>query len=151
MPSDRRRVLRLLAGAGASTLAGCSSLDPTTSVPGKLTAQDGDSYDQFGDAVALAGDGTTALIGAPNDENPNGEYAGSAYVFERAGGGWRQQAKLAAPDGDASDHFGFAVALAADGTTALVGAWNDEHPNGEAEWGYAGGSAYLFERTDSWH
>mgnify|MGYP000728304901 CR=1 FL=1 len=108
----------------------------------KLTPDDGDAEDLFGDAVAL--DGATALVGAPWDEDPNGDAAGSAYVFERTNGSWTQQAKLIPDDGDADDLFGDAVAL--DGDRALVGANGDEGPNGD----YAG-SAYVFERSNgSW-
>jgi hypothetical protein len=45
----------------------------------KLLADDGDSDDNFGSSVALAGD--TALVGAQGDEDPNGEAAGAAYVY----------------------------------------------------------------------
>lgn len=95
----------------------------------------GDGGDHFGFSVAL--DGDTALVGAHFDEHPNSSGAGSAYVFTRSGSRWTQQAKLAPEDGDDGDHFGWAVAL--DGDTALVGARDDEHPNG-----FAAGSAYVF-------
>ncbi|WP_277543763.1 FG-GAP repeat protein, partial [Haloarcula laminariae] len=48
----------------------------------KIAADDGDSDDDFGASVALSSDSPTALIGASNDEDPNGDQAGSAYVFE---------------------------------------------------------------------
>lgn len=64
---------------------------------------------------------------------------GRAYVFRRAGTEWRQGAKLAPDDGDGSDIFGGPVALTADGSTALLGAIDDEDPNGPNA-----GSAYLF-------
>ena len=102
----------------------------------KLIPDDGDADDLFGDAVAL--DGGTALVGAPWDEDPNGDSAGSAYVFERSNGSWAQQAKLAPDDGDAEDNFGSSVTL--DGDGALVGANGDEDPNGANA-----GSAYVFE------
>jgi hypothetical protein len=109
-----------------------------------LAAEDGDARDFFGGAIALAGD--TAVIGAPEDDDPNGADSGSAYVFERTGGSWSQQAKLASNDGDSTDLFGVVVALSGDGTTALVGARVDEDPNGDSA-----GSAYVFERTGgSW-
>ena len=45
----------------------------------------------FGRSVALSGDGSTALIGAPGDNNA----AGAAWVFTRSGSVWSQQgAKL---------------------------------------------------------
>lgn len=108
----------------------------------KLTADDGDSKDQFGWSVALTD--TTALVGAPRDEDPFGKSAGSAYVFEKSEGSWNQAAKLAADDGDAKDRFGWSVAI--DGLTALIGAPIDEDPNEDAA-----GSAYAFERSGgSW-
>jgi len=130
-----------------------STATPTqTATPGpvtgesraKIAADDGDDRDYFGDSVALSGDGTTALMGANIDEDPNGEEAGSAYVFT-SDGGWSQQAKLTADDGDSGDEFGHAVALSEDGTTALIGARYDEDSNG----GEAGG-AYVFTSDGGW-
>jgi len=45
----------------------------------KLTADDGDTGDVFGNSVAV--DGDTAVIGANNDDD-NGDNSGSAYVFK---------------------------------------------------------------------
>jgi len=104
-----------------------------------LVANDGDDDDAFGWSVAVEGD--TALVGAMRDEHPNGENAGSAYVFSRSNGSWSQQAKLVPDDGDADDEFGRSVAL--DGDRAVVGASQDEDPNGAGA-----GSAYVFARTD---
>lgn len=80
---------------------------------------------QFGSAVALSGDGDTALVGAPTD-GPNG----AAWVFVRTGGVWNQEGpKLAggcAPTcgagGASPASFGEAVALDGNGNQALVGA-----------------------------
>lgn len=108
-----------------------------------LVPDDGDDEDKFGTAVALTGD--TVLVGADTDEDPNGAYAGSVYVFERDADGWEQTSKFAADDGDSYDWFGGAVAVS-DGT-AIVGARNDDDPNGDE-----GGSAYVFERRgDEWN
>ena len=112
----------------------------------KLLPDDGDNSDRFGYSVAVSSDGTTALVGACKDADPNGKWSGSAYVFDTSGGSWSQQAKLTPDDGDTDDAFGWSVALSGDGTTALVGAFGDEDPNGEQA-----GSAYVFEATDgSW-
>ncbi|MBN1810862.1 MAG: FG-GAP repeat protein [Anaerolineae bacterium] len=51
----------------------------------KLDPDDGDGGDYFGCAVALSGD--TLVVGAYLDEDPNGDRAGSVYVFEK-GSGW---------------------------------------------------------------
>jgi hypothetical protein len=106
-------------------------------VEARLLAEDGNEGDFFGSSVALSGD--AALVGAPGDEDPNGEQAGSAYVFGRDDGEWTQRAKFAPENGDGDDLFGTAVDLA--GGTALVSAVRDEDPNGEQA-----GSAYVFER-----
>ncbi|MFC6757742.1 FG-GAP repeat protein [Halomicroarcula sp. GCM10025894] len=105
----------------------------------KLTADDGDSEDHFGSSVDISGDGSTVLTGAYGDEDPNGEEAGSAYVFERSSGSWNQQAKLVAGDGESEDEFGGSVAVSSDGSTGLVGAKWDNEPVRHA------GSAYVFD------
>ena len=99
----------------------------------KLTASDPAADDRFGYSVAA--DGDTAVAGAWGD----GSQAGSAYVFTRGeSGGWSQKAKLTASDAAAGDYFGFSVA--ADGDTAVAGAWGD---------GSQAGSAYVFTRGES--
>lgn len=108
----------------------------------KLAADDGDSEDTFGASVAMSSDGSTAIISARKDADPNGRESGSAYVFNQTDGSWRQQAKLAADDGSRGDHFGSSVTIAADGSTVLIGA-GDANPLGNRS-----GSAYLFSRPD---
>ncbi|MEZ4224258.1 MAG: FG-GAP repeat protein [Polyangiaceae bacterium] len=114
-------------------------VDPLVGVQqAKFLPVSGAAYDWFGYAVAVSGD--TALVGAPaNDDLDVG--AGAAYVFERTGASWSQQAKLLASDGAVSDEFGYSVALSGD--TALIGAWLDQ------DQGFATGSAYVFERKGS--
>ncbi|HEV8360936.1 MAG TPA: hypothetical protein VGR28_10820 [Candidatus Thermoplasmatota archaeon] len=83
----------------------------------RLTASDGAARDLLGFAVAL--DGDTALVGAPDDDNAAGPDAGAAYVFERQGdASWAETGKLVGARVVASDAFGTSVAL--DGTTAVV-------------------------------
>lgn len=126
-------------GTAAGSVAVVQRTGSTWTQRTTLAPDDGDTGDFFGGAVALEGE--TAVIGAPEDDDPNGERSGSAYVFGRTADGWRQHAKLVPDDGDPVDLFGVAVALSGD--TALIGARVDEDPNGEAA-----GSAYVFERTD---
>jgi len=90
----------------------------------KLTAADGASGDNFGCSVALYAD--TAVIGAYYDDSAKG----AAYVFRRSGTTWTQQQKLTATDGEASDQFGYSVAL--DGNTAVIGAYGDNTNTGAA-------------------
>jgi hypothetical protein len=102
----------------------------------KLLPADGAEGDVFGHSVSINGD--TALIGAW-DDNDNGNYSGSAYVFTRTGTTWIQQAKLLASDGAAGDQFGYSVSLSGD--TALIGAPADDDNGTDS------GSAYIFTRT----
>jgi hypothetical protein len=76
----------------------------------------------FGASVALAGDGATALIGSP--ESRSG--AGLAWIFTRAGSTWSESARLVNNSAEHQKHFGAAVALASDGSTAVVGAEEEE-------------------------
>jgi MYXO-CTERM domain-containing protein len=110
----------------------------------RLVAADGASADAFGASVALSGDGTVALVGVPYDDTAAGEETGSARVFVRVGTGWVEQATLVASDAEAFDHLGAAVDLSADGTTALVGAPDDD-PGGVP----SAGSARVFVRSGS--
>ena len=153
MDEHRRRLLALLGTTGATSLAGCGFFDdgdnddPTEEQDGdsggpgkaKLAPEDGDRNDLFGDAVGVSSDGTTAVIGARFDEDLNGEDGGSAYVFQRGGGEWREETKLMPEDGDSDDRFGYSVGVSSDGTTAVISASHDEDPNGEGA-----GSVYVF-------
>jgi len=93
-----------------------------------LKASNTDALDQFGVAVAVAGD--TIVVGAYGEDSiatgVNGDQAntsastGAAYVFVRAGVTWSQQAYLKASNTGQSDEFGYSVAIAGD--TVVVGA-----------------------------
>ena len=83
----------------------------------------------FGEAVALSGDGNTALIGAPG----GGYTAGAVYVFTRTAGVWTQQARLMGTEAIGPAELGRSVALSRDGTTALAGGFGDDNYVG-ASW-----------------
>ncbi len=93
-------------------------------------------------SVALSGDGSTALIGNPVENE--------AWVYARAGETWNKQAELAGRAEEFGEHsFGSAVALSRDGNTALVGADLDDfdHENPHP----AHGAAYVFTRSgETW-
>ncbi|MBE9516520.1 MAG: thrombospondin type 3 repeat-containing protein, partial [Proteobacteria bacterium] len=90
--------------------------------------------DVFGYSVDI--DGTGAIIGV-RDDDENGTYAGSVYVYSYAYGDWNNNGKLLSPDGDAYlDQFGWSVAY--DGNIAVIGA-----PGARA----AQGRAYVYKRT----
>lgn len=73
---------------------------------------------RFGNRVALSGNGTTLAVGAYGE----GGNTGAVYVFTKSGATWSQQARIAAPNGEANDYFGNALALSADGNTLAIGA-----------------------------
>ncbi len=106
----------------------------------KLTASDPEDSALFGIAVAMSSDGNTAIVGA-EDTSPNTDN-GAAYVFTRSGSVWSQQAKLLASDSESNALFGCAVALSADGNTAIIGARReDTSPSAD------NGAAYVFTRS----
>ena len=100
----------------------------------KLLPNDGAAADRFGNSVAISG--TTAVVGAPLDDDSGGN-SGSAYLFSTTTG--LQTAKLLPNDGAPFDWFGYSVAIS--GTLALVSAPFDDDN------GTQSGSAYLFDTT----
>jgi len=104
----------------------------------KLTPADAAGGKEFGCAVAL--DGDRLVVGAMADAQ-GGYNAGAAYVFEKAGATWSEQAKLMSGLAQPGDLFGFAVALAGD--TAVVGSPFDDDAGMDA------GAVYVFARTES--
>ncbi|OGA88285.1 MAG: hypothetical protein A2Z90_23135 [Burkholderiales bacterium GWA2_64_37] len=120
--------------------------------------------DQFGQSVALSGDGNTLAVGAQleassatgiNGDRANNSVgdAGAVYLFARSGGTWSQQAYVKASNTGVSDHFGASVALSGDGNTLAVGARyeasnatgiNGDQANNSAS---AAGAVYVFTRS----
>lgn len=89
----------------------------------KLVGSGGDGYAFQGYCVGLSSDGNTAILGGPYDNN----LIGSAWIFTRSGGVWRQQGdRLAATGGSAAQQieFGTACALSSDGNTAVIGSYD---------------------------
>ncbi len=119
-----------------------------------------DENDRFGSSIAISGD--IIVVGASgeksnatgvNGNQNNNELfnAGAAYIFERIGGSWTQQAYLKASNTDALDMFGSAVAIS--GNLVAVGAWgedsntlgiNGNQANNDAS---NSGAVYIFERV----
>lgn len=94
------------------------------------------NYEQyFGSSIAISGN--LAIIGAMTyAPSPSQPAVGRAYVFTYANGTWSETAILAASDASAYSRFGVAVAI--DGTTAVIGTMR-------ADGGV--GSAYVFDRN----
>ena len=104
----------------------------------KLSASDGKAEDTFGGKVALSGD--TAVVGVIRDDGDvAGKDSGSAYIFQRTGTSWSQQAKLTALDASKGDSFGWGIGISDD--TIVVGAPYDDDK------GKNSGSVYIFTRS----
>jgi len=129
----------LVGARGHTVLAGSAYVyvrsGTTWNRQAKLTASNGVVNNQFGYSVGLSGD--TAVVGAPYTSTAAGTDAGSAYVFVRSGTIWTERVQLTAGvDSSPFDFFGQAVAL--DGNTACVSAYQDDTAGSDA------GSAYTF-------
>lgn len=94
--------------------------------------------DLFGVRTAISRDGRVLIVGAPgqagagrgvNPPNPldlSVPESGAAYVLVRQGGAWSQQRYLKAPNAEAYDQFGSAVAVSGDGARLAVSAPGDD-------------------------
>ena len=111
------------------------------------------AYGDFGAAVALSGDGDTAVIGAPDDESG----IGASWIFARSGSSWSEQSKLVADctsscanegtgESDTGD-FGNSVAVSEDGSTALIAGDYDSSGKGAA-WIFKSSGASWAEQTE---
>jgi hypothetical protein len=110
----------------------------------RVTTSEAARFDDFGSALALAGD--TLLVGARTKHVGFNPDQGAAFVFRRETSSsdiWMEHDKLTASDGAANDSFADAVALHEE--TAIVGV-----PRREG--GVAGvhdfGGVYLYDITE---
>jgi hypothetical protein len=124
-----------LGAAWVFTLAGGIWSEQTELAPGTgatiHTAQ--------GDAVALSGNGETAIVGGPGYK----DAIGAAWVYVRNGEKWEQQGPpLQGNDAGTleADLEGQSVALSEDGDTALIGGPDDN---------ISLGAAWAFQRSGS--
>jgi len=112
----------------------------TSKFTAQLSAKDGAAYDDFGFCQAgsncISSDGTTVLVGAPQQDFSTGTATGpgKAYIFVKPASGWKTttafNAGLTASDGVTGDAFGWSAAITSD--TALVGAVAGNGGTGEA-------------------
>ncbi|MFZ5439333.1 MAG: Ig-like domain-containing protein [Myxococcota bacterium] len=129
-----------------------------------IKASNTDANDQFGESVALNGDGSVLAVGCSEERSAttgiNGDQtdnsaiqSGAVYVFTRAGTSWSQQAYLKASNAEADDFFGTTVALSHDGRTLAV-AMADEDSAASGVGGNqtdnskrSAGAVYIFQST----
>jgi hypothetical protein len=97
----------------------------------KLVGTGAVANDLQGTSVALAGDGNTAIVGGPGDNNE----AGAAWVFVRRSGVWTQlgiELVGSGAVGPLPARQGTSVALSGDGYTAIIGGPLDNSAVGAA-------------------
>lgn len=111
-------------------------IDPFVQQGNSLTGSGEWVGSNFGESVALSANGSTALIGGPSEDS----RVGAAWVFTRTGSTWTQQEKLTGGGERGAGQFGTAVALSADGNTALIGGIGDDKDTG---------AAWVFTRSGS--
>lgn len=99
----------------------------------------------FGEAIAISGDGNTALIGAPHG-NTRAPFSGRVLSFEKINGTWKFIESLYPQEIETGDRFGQTVSLNYDGTLVVIGA-----PNRDMRGVQSSGSVFVFEKTDVWN
>jgi len=95
-----------------------------------LKSSNAEANDVFGLQVAVNTDGSTVAVAAFGEDSnatginggqtDNSTPSGAVYVFSRSAAVWTQQAYVKASNGEASDLFGNAIALSADGATLAI-------------------------------
>lgn len=109
-----------------------------TDPPGKLS-------DSFGVSGALSADGGSALIGASGTAVGGNTFAGAAYIYVQSTGVWPSTPTQSFTDplAGASDFFGSSLALPADGSSALIGAYGSTVSGASTV-----GAAYIYTRNN---
>jgi hypothetical protein len=107
----------------------------------------------LGSSVAISDDGSTMIVGAPNDNTDaaGGSYlgsAGAAFIYIKSGGSWVLQQKLVGTGTQgrmSGDRFGNSVAISGD--TVIVGANYQSYDATGINFAAQAGAAYIFTRT----
>jgi hypothetical protein len=115
-----------------------------------------DAY--FGWSVAVSGDGSTVVAGAPGDSNSSSTVfthsagsSGAAYVFQHNGDNNWAERYLKASNAETQDSFGSSVALSSDGKVLAVGAPYESSNGAPADNSRTNsGAAYVFSASTSW-
>ena len=120
-PGNRGSV-EVLSSTGAGWVPSAMIVPPTAGTSD-------DSTGDFGEALAVSADGTTALIAGTVIDQTAGTVTDAVFVMHESGGVWTEEAELDPPAGDVGSPndsaggpwFGSGgLALSADGTVAMV-------------------------------
>ena len=103
---------------------------------GALSGSTESGEGRFGSTVAMSGDGSTVLVGAPWENSK----LGSAWTFVFVSGRWTPFGPKLVGEGKPKEEFGTGLALSSDGGRALIGS-----PKGHApERGEGAGSVRIY-------
>ncbi len=101
-----------------------------------MKASNAGTFHFFGRSLSLSADGNTLAVGATGERSStNGinsapdemaSTSGAAYIFNRSGSTWIEQAYIKASNTEAGDLFGQEVSLSDDGNTLAVGAYSED-------------------------
>lgn len=129
-----------------------------------IKASNAAAGDDFGWRLALSRDGGTLAVSARREDSNamgidgdgsdnNATDSGAVYVYNLDNGAWSEQAYIKPTNTEASDFFGYSLALSADGNTLAVGAIGEDSNaigigGNEADNSAAGsGAVYVFARS----
>ncbi|WP_135365141.1 FG-GAP repeat protein [Halosimplex halophilum] len=122
-----------------------------TATPGRgdqvaaFTGADSREYDHFGATLAVAED--ALLVAAPGDAHSGTSGPeGSVYVFERAGGEWRQRSTLRPDPESLPFDYRFGTDIAVSDGTLVVGAVERIGPHGIPR----GGAVVFADGDEGW-
>ena len=93
-----------------------------------LLAADGVAGDDFGKKTALSSNGLALAVSAWKRADGATSEAGAVYIYDWSGSAWVQRGSvLVAPTPVAGGHFGYDMALSADGLVLAVGEADNNH------------------------
>ena len=128
MPGSVSGVVSVTTAGGTAIAGGGFTVTPTLypdtqQVPKLVGTGISGQFSDQGVAVAISADGNTAIAGGEGD-NSN---LGAAWIFTRYGSTWTARSKIYPSDYSplGFNDFGQAVAISADGNTAIIGAGGD--------------------------
>lgn len=106
----------------------------------KLVGTDGSARALQGFSVAISGDGNTAIVGGPD----NNQGGGASWIFVQKNGQWLQQGSKLVGIGSSLGIAaqGHSVDISFDGNTAIIGGPNEDNSNG---------AVWIFKRSgETW-
>jgi hypothetical protein len=111
-----RGAVWVFSGVITSGMSQIASASTQWSQRGKLIGSGATAVSGMGQSVALSADGSTAIIGAPLDDD-NGSASGALWAFTRNNGVWTQQGSKFFP---ASTRFAAGQSVAISGNAATI-------------------------------